>query len=63
MKMIHLSKMLGLKKQLQQMVNSYDENGNLITDANKGIINIACNHLNLPTQVMLAEDIVTIFIM
>ncbi|MBL4605998.1 MAG: RHS repeat-associated core domain-containing protein, partial [Flavobacteriaceae bacterium] len=30
---------------------SYDVNGNMITDTNKGITNIAYNHLNLPTQV------------
>ncbi|UOB18998.1 RHS repeat domain-containing protein [Abyssalbus ytuae] len=30
---------------------TYDENGNMISDANKGITNIAYNHLNLPVQV------------
>ena len=30
---------------------TYDDNGNMITDANKGITNISYNHLNLPTQV------------
>ncbi len=33
---------------------TYDANGNMLTDANKGIsTNIAYNHLNLPTQVVL----------
>jgi hypothetical protein len=30
---------------------TYDGNGNMIEDDNKGITNIAYNHLNLPTQV------------
>uniref|UniRef100_UPI003D655F49 RHS repeat domain-containing protein n=1 Tax=Tenacibaculum halocynthiae TaxID=1254437 RepID=UPI003D655F49 len=30
---------------------SYDVNGNMKTDANKGITNITYNHLNLPTRV------------
>jgi RHS repeat-associated protein len=30
---------------------SYDVNGNLLSDANKGITSILYNHLNLPTQV------------
>uniref|UniRef100_UPI002491868E RHS repeat-associated core domain-containing protein n=1 Tax=Tenacibaculum aiptasiae TaxID=426481 RepID=UPI002491868E len=30
---------------------TYDANGNMKTDANKGITNIVYNHLNLPTQV------------
>ena len=30
---------------------TYDVNGNMLTDANKGISNIAYNHLNLPTVV------------
>lgn len=29
----------------------YDSNGNMITDANKGITDVTYNHLNLPTQV------------
>jgi RHS repeat-associated protein len=33
---------------------TYDNNGNMITDANKGINSIAYNHLNLPTLVTLA---------
>jgi RHS repeat-associated protein len=32
---------------------TYDANGNMITDNNKGIIAIVYNHLNLPTQVTL----------
>ncbi len=32
---------------------TYDANGNMKTDANKGINSIAYNHLNLPTQVVL----------
>ncbi|MCL6220932.1 RHS repeat domain-containing protein, partial [Zunongwangia pacifica] len=30
---------------------TYDLNGNLLSDANKGITNITYNHLNLPTEV------------
>ena len=30
---------------------TYDQNGNLITDANKGITSIQWNHLNLPTEI------------
>ena len=30
---------------------SYDANGNMTSDYNKGIHNISYNHLNLPTQV------------
>jgi RHS repeat-associated protein len=29
----------------------YDANGNMIADENKGIVNIAYNHLNLPTHI------------
>ncbi len=32
---------------------TYDVNGNMLTDANKGITNITYNHLNLPTQITL----------
>jgi len=32
---------------------SYDANGNMLTDANKGITNILYNHLNLPNQVFI----------
>ncbi len=32
---------------------TYDVNGNMLTDQNKGITNISYNHLNLPTQVTL----------
>lgn len=35
---------------------TYDENGNMKTDANKGITNITYNYLNLPTQVTLTGD-------
>ena len=31
---------------------SYDANGNMLTDANKGITNIKYNHLNLPIKVV-----------
>ncbi|MEO9873090.1 RHS repeat domain-containing protein [Ekhidna sp.] len=31
---------------------TYDENGNMISDANKGITDIDYNHLNLPTKVV-----------
>ncbi|UII76207.1 DUF6443 domain-containing protein [Flagellimonas sp. HMM57] len=34
----------------------YDANGNLTSDANKGITNIAYNHLNLPTQVTVSNS-------
>lgn len=34
---------------------TYDGNGNLISDANKGITAISYNHLNLPTQVTMAS--------
>lgn len=30
---------------------TYDANGNMLTDANKGITGVSYNHLNLPTQV------------
>ncbi len=33
---------------------TYDTNGNMKTDANKGITSITYNHLNLPTQVTLS---------
>src|SRR5690606_16002954 len=29
----------------------YDDNGNLLSDANKGITSVLYNHLNLPTEV------------
>ncbi|CAM1344204.1 conserved hypothetical protein [Tenacibaculum amylolyticum] len=32
---------------------SYDLNGNMISDANKGISNISYNHLNLPTNIVI----------
>ncbi len=34
---------------------TYDANGNMLTDTNKGITSITYNHLNLPTQVTLAS--------
>src|SRR5690606_16893311 len=34
----------------------YDGNGNMISDANKGIATITYNHLNLPTQVTRSEE-------
>ena len=30
---------------------SYDDNGNLLSDANKGIVQVDYNHLNLPTRI------------
>jgi len=38
---------------------SYDVNGNMKTDANKGITNILYNHLNLPTQVTIGGQNIT----
>lgn len=35
---------------------SYDELGNMVIDKNKGIVNIAYNHLNLPTQITIVDD-------
>ncbi|MGS2765232.1 DUF6443 domain-containing protein [Sinomicrobium sp. M5D2P9] len=35
---------------------TYDVNGNLLTDANKGITGISYNHLNLPTQVSFGSN-------
>ena len=37
---------------------TYDDNGNMITDANKGISSISYNYLNLPTRVITAEGVV-----
>jgi RHS repeat-associated protein len=37
----------------------YDDNGNLITDKNKGITNITYNYLNLPTQVTFGSGNIT----
>ena len=34
---------------------TYDDNGNLLTDANKGISLIKYNHLNLPTEIILLQ--------
>jgi RHS repeat-associated protein len=35
---------------------SYDDNGNMIVDANKGITSIQYNHLNLPTEISFGSD-------
>src|SRR5690606_38564766 len=35
---------------------TYDDNGNMLSDLNKGITGITYNHLNLPTQVYWAAD-------
>ncbi|WP_303318945.1 DUF6443 domain-containing protein [Flavivirga abyssicola] len=35
----------------------YDANGNMIEDKNKGITSISYNHLNLPTQITIFNDI------
>lgn len=37
---------------------SYDNNGNMISDTNKGILSIAYNHINLPTQITLTNGTV-----
>ena len=37
----------------------YDDNGNMTTDANKGIMNITYNHLNLPIQITLADGTIS----
>ena len=36
----------------------YDDNGNMISDVNKGISLIAYNHLNLPTQVQTDQGVI-----
>ena len=38
---------------------TYDANGNMLTDENKGITNISYNHLNLPTQVTTSNGNIT----
>ncbi|WP_461587605.1 RHS repeat domain-containing protein, partial [Winogradskyella sp.] len=38
---------------------TYDDNGNMLTDANKGITSISYNHLNLPTSVSLTGGNIT----
>ncbi|QTE24564.1 DUF6443 domain-containing protein [Polaribacter cellanae] len=38
---------------------SYDANGNMLTDTNKGITSISYNHLNLPKSVTLAGGTIT----
>jgi RHS repeat-associated protein len=46
----------GFKDKTGSTVNdidyTYDANGNMLTDANKGITNIKYNHLNLPTEII-----------
>jgi RHS repeat-associated protein len=37
---------------------TYDLNGNMISDANKGIQNITYNHLNLPVQIVFPNGII-----
>lgn len=39
----------------QTIEYTYDDNGNMLTDANKGITAITYNHLNLPTQVAITN--------
>ncbi|XLS30041.1 DUF6443 domain-containing protein [Flavobacteriaceae bacterium M23B6Z8] len=38
---------------------SYDANGNMISDSNKGIASITYNHLNLPTQVAMPNGTIS----
>ncbi len=38
---------------------TYDANGNMITDRNKGITSINYNHLNLPTKIIFNNDLNT----
>ena len=38
---------------------TYDANGNLLTDTNKGITSISYNHLNLPVKVVLSTGNIT----
>ncbi|WP_461589710.1 RHS repeat-associated core domain-containing protein, partial [Winogradskyella sp.] len=38
---------------------TYDDNGNMLTDANKGITSISYNHLNLPTSLSLSGGNIT----
>ena len=40
---------------------TYDTNGNMISDANKGITNISYNHLNLPTVVTINGQNISYF--
>lgn len=39
-----------------QVDYTYDDNGNMISDANKGITRIAYNHLNLPTNIIFGSS-------
>ena len=38
---------------------AYDGNGNMISDTNKGILNITYNHLNLPVEIVFPNGIIT----
>lgn len=42
-----------------QVEYTYDNNGNMITDANKKIISISYNHLNKPTVIQFAKGSIT----
>ena len=44
---------------LKTVENTYDANGNMKTDANKGITGISYNHLNLPTTVNIGGGTIT----
>ncbi|MFY0602952.1 MAG: lamin tail domain-containing protein [Flavobacteriaceae bacterium] len=47
----------GFKNGTDQYVEyTYDVNGNMIRDDNKGITDISYNHLNLPTQVVIGQN-------
>ncbi len=37
----------------------YDANGNMTSDANKGILNITYNHLNLPVEIVFPNGTIT----
>jgi RHS repeat-associated protein len=41
---------------------TYDDNGNLISDANKGIVNITYNYLNLPQRIEFTESRIIEFV-
>ena len=38
---------------------AYDDNGNMTSDANKGILNITYNHLNLPVEIIFPNGTIT----
>lgn len=47
----------GFKDRVDETVEyTYDANGNMLTDKNKGITEIAYNYLNLPTTITIAND-------